>query len=250
VAGILTLNGTAADPPSPVGIGIADLTASLHIVIAILAALYERAKSGRGQRLDVNLLDSMLSLATQEVTLYLNTGKPPERSSAGIGHPSVGAPMGVYKTLDGYIAVAMMPIGKIAELVGVPGFEGNDSRNVLEDRDEVKRKLEPGFARKTTAELMKIFMDADVWAAPVNTFREVERDPQVKHNRTLVTFDHPKAPQFRTVGPPIRFSRTATAITRPPLLGEHGGEILKEMGYREEEVRALEAAGVVGKPER
>ncbi|MGH9448642.1 MAG: CaiB/BaiF CoA transferase family protein, partial [Terriglobia bacterium] len=246
VAGVLTLNGKAGDLPSPVGMGIADLTASFHIAGAILAALYERDRSGLGQRVDINLLDSLLSLATQEVTLFLNTGEPPERSSAGIGHPCVGAPMGIYKTLDGYIAVAMMPVGKIAELVGVPGFEGNDSRNVLENRDQVKRELELGFARKTTAELMTTFLEADMWAAPVSTFPEMERDPQIAHNRTFVTFDHPNAKQFRTVGPPIRFSRTSSTIKRPPLLGEHTDEILREFGYADKEVGELRRAGVIG----
>lgn len=246
VTGTLMLNGKAGDPPSPVGIGVADLTASLHIVTGILAALHERERSGRGQRVDINLLNSMLSLATQEVTLYLNTGEPPQRSTAGLGHPCVGAPMGVYKTLDGFIVVAMMPIGKVAELVGILGFEGNDSRNVLENRDEVKRKLEPGFARKTTQELMNIFMEADIWAAPVNTFPEMERDPQVQHNQILVGFDHPKAKQFRTVGPPIRFSRTPSTVKRPPLLGEHADQVLKELGYSNDEVRSLCQAGVIG----
>src|SRR5436853_7411194 len=118
----------------------------------------------------------------------MNTRSEPERSAAGLGHTGVGAPMGVYKTRDGYMVVSMMALGKVAALVGIDGFEGNDSRNMLENRDEVKRKLEPGFARKTTAELMQIFMEADIWAAPVNNFPAVERDPQVRHNEIVATF--------------------------------------------------------------
>jgi len=245
IAGVLMLNGTADDPPVPVGIGLADLTAGLHIVIAVLMALYERSRSGKGQRLDVNLLNSMLHQTTQELTLYMNTLREPQRSAAGIGHPYVGAPMGVYKTKDGYISIAMMPVGKIGELVGVSGFEGNDSRNVTANRDDVKRKLEKGFAQKTTSELMDIFMKADIWAAPVNTFPEVERDPQVVHNEILVEFEHPTAGKFRTVGPPIEFSRTPGEIRRPPMLGEHNDEILSEVGYSAKEIAHFRDAKVV-----
>ncbi|HJS98180.1 MAG TPA: CaiB/BaiF CoA-transferase family protein [Terriglobales bacterium] len=245
MAGVLYLNGKAGDPPSPVGMGIADLTASFHIVSAILAAVYHRNRSGEGQRIDINLLNSILSLATQEVTLYFNTHSEPERSAAGIGHPCVGAPMGVYRTRDGYIVVAMMPIGKVAELVGIEGFGDNDSRNLLENRDEVKRKLEPGFARKTTAELMEMFMEADIWAAPVNSFPALEGDPQVRHNQIVVSFEHPKAKQFRTIGPPIRFSRTPSSIKRPPLLGEHSRQILREIGYPDSDIERLVRDGVI-----
>jgi len=246
VAGVLTLQGKAGDPPSPVGMGVADLTASFHIVGAILAALYERNRTGLGQRIDINLLNAILSLATQEVTLYLNTGHEPQRSESGIGHPCVGAPMGIYRTKDGYIVVAMMPIGKIAELVGVAGFEGNDSRNEIEKRDEYKRKLEPGFATKTTAELLELFLAADIWCAPVHTFPQMERDPQVVHNGTIIRFDHPKVGTFRTVGPPAKFSRTPCEIQRPPLLGEHADAILGEMGFSAAEIEELRADGVVG----
>lgn len=245
VGGVLNLQGLAHDPPLPVGMGIVDLTASLHIIIGVLAALYERNRTGQGQRIDINLLDTVLSVATQELSVYLNTGKLPHRGESGMGHPYIGAPMGVYKTADGYIVIAMMPLGKIAQLVGVPGFEGVDSRNFLENRDEVKRKLEPGFANKTTAELLEIFLNSDIWCAPVNSFPAVEHDPQVVHNRSITSYEHPQAGTFRTIRPPWRFSRTPVMIKRPPLKGEHTVEVLKELGYTAEEISAFEKEQVV-----
>ena len=162
-----------------------------------------------------------------------------------MGHPYIGAPMGVYKTLDGYIVVAMMPLGKVAELVGISGFEGIDSRNFLENRDAIKQKLEPGFAARSTADLIEIFMEADIWAAPVNTFPQVIGDPQVQHNGSITEFEHPIAGTFRTIGPPIRFSRTPSEIKRPPLTGEHTVEILEEVGYSDKEIAELSQDQVI-----
>jgi len=129
--------------------------------------------------------------------------------------------------------------------LGVEGFAGNDSRNVLDCRDEVKSRLNAGFACKTTAELMQIFVAEDIWAAPVNRFPDVERDPQVQHNRTIVSLDHPVAGKFRTIGPPVRFSRTPSGIRRPPLLGEHTDEILADLGYTKDEVAEFKTSQVV-----
>jgi crotonobetainyl-CoA:carnitine CoA-transferase CaiB-like acyl-CoA transferase len=88
-------------------------------------------------------------------------------------------------------------------------------------------------------------MEADIWAAPVNSFPQIENEPQVRHNGTLINFEHPKVNQFRTVGPPMKFSRTPCEIRRPPLLGEHSREILQEMGFAETEIEQLHQDGVV-----
>jgi crotonobetainyl-CoA:carnitine CoA-transferase CaiB-like acyl-CoA transferase len=92
---------------------------------------------------------------------------------------------------------------------------------------------------------MELFMQADIWAAPVNNFPTMERDPQVHHNQIIVSFDHPKVKQFRTIGPPIKFSRTPSSVKRPPLLGEHSREILKEIGYEEGDIERLQRGGVI-----
>jgi crotonobetainyl-CoA:carnitine CoA-transferase CaiB-like acyl-CoA transferase len=92
---------------------------------------------------------------------------------------------------------------------------------------------------------MEIFLEADIWAAPVNTFPDMESDPQVRHNQIVASFDHPKVKQFRTIGPPIRFSRSPSSVKRPPLLGEHSREILKEIGYADGDIENFSRDGVI-----
>ena len=94
-------------------------------------------------------------------------------------------------------------------------------------------------------ELMDIFLKADIWAAPVNNFPARESDPQVRHNQTVVSFDHPKVKQFGTIGPPIKFSRSPSTVKRPPLLGEHSREILKEIGYVDSDIERFSRDGVI-----
>jgi crotonobetainyl-CoA:carnitine CoA-transferase CaiB-like acyl-CoA transferase len=181
------------------------------------------------------------------MTTFLNGGGPPERSATGIP-PYLGAPYGFYRTADGFIAVAMNPVNRLAHLVGVPGYEGCDSSNVLEERDRIREDFARFFTRKPTAEWLRILLAEDVWCAPVQTFEEVARDPQVAANGMLVDYNHPDAGRVRTLGIPVQFEDAPGHIRRPPpRLGEHTDEILREIaGYAPEQIdqlRSLEAVG-------
>ena len=248
MTGLPFLNGRQDDPPVGIGLGIADIAAALHIVYGVLAALYSRTRTGQGQRVDVCLYNSLLAFVHQEMSTYLNGGGLPARSNSGSNPaPYNGAPYGMYKTADGYIAIAMNPVNKVAALVGLSGYEALTSNNVIENRDTISRDLAAALVARTTAAWLEVLLTADVWCAPVYTFADVELDPQVAHNGMIAEFQHPTAGSVRTLGIPVEFSATPSAIRLPaPLLGEHSARILAEYaGYDPVMVDSLRAQGAM-----
>ena len=151
----------------------------------MLAALIARERTGQGQRVDVNMLNSTLALEHQEIASYLHTGQLSPRATSGLASAYAGAPLGIYPTADGWLALSMQPLGRLAELLGVEDFAGITSSNVIEDRDAVKRRLEEATRTRTTDEWLEHLLAHDVWCAPVNDLDRVVEDPQVLHNEIL-----------------------------------------------------------------
>jgi crotonobetainyl-CoA:carnitine CoA-transferase CaiB-like acyl-CoA transferase len=246
MTGIATLTGKGDDAPLVPGVSLADLTAGLHIVYGVLAALYSREQSGQGQRVDVNLYSSLLTYVTQEMALFLNGGSPPQRSQAGIPNPYTGAPYGIYETADGHIAIGMNPLNKLAALLGVAGYETVESNNVMDNRDAIKAQLGAAFLSRTNEEWLGILLAADIWCGPVMSLADVENDPQVAANEMILSYDHPTAGSIRGMGIPVKFSQTPGAIRHPaPLKGQHSSDILKELGLTDDDIQRLADEGVV-----
>ena len=249
LGGTMWLNGRRDDPPTAVGFGIADVAGGFHIVYGVLAALLERSRSGLGQRVDVNLLSSLLALQGHEFSYYLNTGHEPTRPLSNGTAAYTGSPLGVYETADGFLAIAMMPVAKLAALIGEDALLHLESANVMDSRDEVHGVLESRFRTATTAAWLETLRAADVWCAPVQTFAEVEADPQVAHNEMIRTMHHPLVGDIRMVGPALQLSATpATVRTPPPLLGEHTVAVLTELGFDGSEVDAMLGSGAAVAP--
>ncbi|WP_127473925.1 CaiB/BaiF CoA transferase family protein [Microbacterium sulfonylureivorans] len=250
ITGLPTGLGREGDPPVNVALGIADLTAGLHIAYSTLAAIIHRNATGKGQHVEVNLLNSLLAMQAQELNAFLQTGVQPPRSEAGIGSPWAGAPFGLYQTADGYIAIAMTPVNLVARIVGVDGLEGVDGKSVIPDRDNIKRLLEEGTRRWRTDELLARLLAEDVWCAPLQDYAQVIQDPQVLHNQMIAEVQHPTAGNLRLIGVPVAYSDTRAEITKaPPRLSEHAREILAEFTDLDQEaLDALFADKVVGVP--
>ena len=249
MSGLPYLNGKESDPPIPVGPGIADISASLHIIYGVLAELFRRERTGVGARVNVNLFNALMTIVAQDFATYLNGGGLPPRSKSGINPtPYNGAPYGVYPTQDGYIAIAMTPVNQLARLLGLSGYEHIDSNNVTDDRDAINLAFAEVFKTRTTSAWLDLLLPEDIWCAPVHTFAEVESDPQLAHNEMIISFDHPTAGRVRAIGMPVKFEGIAEVVRRPPpLLDQHSDELLAEFGgYSADEIAALRAQGVIG----
>jgi crotonobetainyl-CoA:carnitine CoA-transferase CaiB-like acyl-CoA transferase len=245
MAGLIANTGRGDAAPVPAGAGLADQIGAMNMVYGILSALYYREKTGKGQKIEVNLLAGMLAHLGQEYVGVLNLGEDFVRPNSGIGHPGMQAPFGVYETKDGYVTIAMSPFKTLYEVLEAPHLAAYDDLETLfSKRDEVWDKVNAETRKHGRRELLDRMLDADIWCAPVNDIRSAAKDPQITHLGMITSYEHPRAGTVKVVAPAIRMSETPPTIERPaPLVGQHGREILAEFGVARDEIAALEEAG-------
>ena len=241
VSGAIMTSGKKSDGPVALGTALCDQVNAFNCVYAILAALYFREKTGIGQEIQTNLLSSAIAFQMQDYFTIQNLGVQFERPESGIGHPGNPAPFGTYKTKDGYLAIAMNPFDILVEALGDPSLlVYNDKQVLFDKRDEIYYRIQAVTITKTTEDWLTIMLGYDLWVAQVNDQSAVANDPQVIHNNTFVNIQHPKAGNLKVTNIPFTMSETPGAITRPsPMIGEHGPEILKELGYDEAAIETL-----------
>jgi hypothetical protein len=241
VSGAIMTSGKKSDGPVALGTALCDQVNAFNCVYAILAALYFREKTGIGQEIQTNLLSSAIAFQMQDYFTIQNLGVQFERPESGIGHPGNPAPFGTYKTKDGYLAIAMNPFDTLVKALGEPSLlVYNDKQILFDKRDEIYYRIQAVTITKTTEEWLTIMLGYDLWVAQVNNQSAVASDPQVIHNNTFVNIHHPKAGNLKVTNIPFTMSETPGAITRPsPMIGEHGPEILKELGYDEMAIENL-----------
>ena len=243
--GLISTTGSDGEPPTPVGATIADHIGSMNMTVGILAALFSRNVSGKGQRIDVSLLGGQIYAQASEYTAYLMTGEVPGRSNGG--HPLLPMAYGVLETADGYIAlVGVLPDKRqaIYEAAGVPELIEDERFAPIiyttEIRQELFRLLADGFKAKTTDEWAAILDRIEVRYAPVNDYEQAASDPLVTTNKYIVELEDFNGETRRVVGSPIKMSDTPTSPSvSAPELGQHTEEILLELDYTWEQISEL-----------
>jgi CoA:oxalate CoA-transferase len=254
LSGLMMTSGEPGDGPVRVGVPVADMVAPLFGVIGILSALQQRERTGAGQHVDVSMLGALTSMVAGEPFDLLEQCGIPQRTGRMV--PRL-APFGVYRSLDGWIAICA-PTEPFArgvfaamgrpELASTPRFATRDAR--VANVNELNGLVEEFTSARTTSALIETFDRHGVPAAEVRSPRDAVRDPRVAKRGEAVPLEHPthgRVADMVGMGVPIVFSDSATGFDRPaPGAGEHNGLVYGELlGYSPHAIAALDADGVI-----
>jgi len=252
MSGLMSITGEAGGAPVKVGVPIADLTCALYATIGVLAALHARGRDGKGQFIDVSLLESAVSLAVWEAGRYFTTGAVPEPT--GSAHQAI-APYQAVRSADGWFTFganteahwrrSCAVLGRDA-LAADERFATNARR--LSNRAALLREIEAVTAEDSTAHWIEAFTAAGIPCGPIWRFDRVFADPHLAERGFFPDVPHPVAGPVTQIGSPLRFSRTPVRMDAAgPSLGANNLAILREAGLDDAEIAELLDAGIVAR---
>jgi CoA:oxalate CoA-transferase len=253
MGGVMSITGEPGGPPIRPGLSLGDIAAGLYTAIGVLAALHERQASGRGQMIDVAMLDCQVAILENAFVRYFATGELPQ--PIGTRHP-VATPFQAFPTADGWIVLAIgwgvenqwelfcATIGR-ADLIDDPRFDLPHLRT--QHHAELEPILNEALRQKTTTEWLAEFDAIGLPCGPLNNIAQAAAHPQVQARQMLVEVEHTRIGSLTVANTPVKLSRTAGGITGPPpSLGQHTREVLSSLlGLSQAELDELVAAGVI-----
>ena len=249
-SGLMSLIGVDGAEPCKVQAPIVDVMTGYVAAMAVLAQLAQRSRDGRGGRLDVNLLNSALALQQSSITSYFADGQLPLRAGSAAPY---SAPNQAFKTRDGWVMIAAYMPERWTKLCGLLGLAhlATDSRFAtspqrVANRRELVELLTPVFTTRSTAEWLPLLRAADILCAPVATYDDLTRHPQIAANGMVAEVEHATLGTIRMPGFPVD---SAAANAQPhrvaPACGEHTAQVLREAGFGDADIAALQAARAV-----
>lgn len=235
-SGLLWLTGSRDDPPMPMGLAAADMMAGNALAQGILAGLVRKARTGQGGKVETSLIEALLDFQFEVLTTYLNDGnRVPVRAAVNGAHAYLGAPYGVYRTKDAWLALAMTPsLEGLAGLMGIAGLEQfyGDASAAMTHRDAIKSRIAEAVARETTEHWLAILQPADIWCAEVLDWPALLGSEAFRRLGMIQHITGPGA-SLDTLRGPVRFDGKALYHDRAaPALGEGRDRIIREFGLR------------------
>ena len=247
MSGAMFSAGRQTDPPQPSPMYVVDAVTAYVAFEAALAGLLHRERTGEGQLIEVNMLDAIVTLQMQEMSVFTVGGLAQQRSAQPHAHCFIRAPYSAFATADGYLILAFPPLARLGEVLAIPELtQMDDELDGHARRDEIHQLVARRLLDRPAIEWLALFAEHGIWAGPVYSYQDVVNDPQVRHNGALVTYRHPTEGEVTTPGFAIRFTRSPSSVRQgAPLAGEHTREILAELGLSNRQVEDLLTAGVV-----
>ncbi len=249
--GLMSITGPSDGPAYRLGVAIADITSGMFAAYGVAMALLARHRTGRGQLVDIGMLDSVAALLTYQAGIYFTTGVAPKRM--GNCHPTI-VPYETLEAADGELVVAVgndqlwrtfCSLLELKTLIDDPRFATNKDR--VEHRDELRTLLVERLQKRSVTQWIEALKEAGVPCGAVRDLDQVFTDPQIIERAMVVAMDHPAAGAIRVLGVPVKLTDTPGEVrTPPPTLGQHSEQILaNDLGYTAEEIARLKDDGTI-----
>ena len=231
--GLVWLNGNGGEAPTPMGLAVADMLAGHTLVEGILAAVIKRFRTDNGSHVETSLVEALLDFQFEVLTTYFNDGnRKPQRSSYNNAHAYLSAPYGIYKTSNGYIAIAMTPLPQLCELLDLNSIKDlHDQKEWFTKRDEIKKDIGDWIEKQTTEHWLSILEPADIWCAKVLDWETMVKHEGFKILDMVQRIKRDDGLNIETLRCPIKIDGEIFKSSKAaPKIGNDNNSILEEFG--------------------